>query len=321
MILQSKYLTMLGLGIKDNKDVVDGSHLRWFFESAIGFPKYGFKLYRRSHMECRKECLPEEQAIDLWKKEEGAHSSPWGIDGITFTSEREIHVIDDGIVLPRNKSLTINLPETSNRVEFNIRAHYPVNLKISIYFAGKATEKNVRNLRIGENQIIVSSDAIESVELFIIGIPSVMLRPSVILSKICWSDLSNCDYEWREIAEFCLPVKHSDYPCSHGYRSDWEAAKRRLDETKEGKYDERTFEKGLKPYLEELVKSTSIPQIERVKEERSRLQVDDSDREIERHLDSSEIPERLKQEFARNGVFLSEHASVVSTFKCRIKSR
>jgi hypothetical protein len=314
MILQSKYLTMLGLGITDDKDIVDGNHLRWFFDPALGFPKYGFTLYRRSHMEYGKECFPEEQEIDRWKNEEGAHSPPWEIDGFTFTSEREIHVIDDGIISPRNKSLTINLPETSNRVELTIRAPYPVYLKIAIYFAGETIEKDVRNLRIGENQIIVSSDAIESIELTVRRILSMVPGPlvisPVILSKICWNAVSKCDYEWRKIAAFCLPVEHGDYPCSHGYSSDWEAAKVRLDKDKEGRYDTRTFETGLKPYLEELVKSTPIPQSERVKDEKYHLSIKDMAGVLEADLNERNIPERLKQEFELNGIFFSENATI-----------
>ncbi|MCK4731692.1 MAG: hypothetical protein KAT65_04460, partial [Methanophagales archaeon] len=314
MILQSKYLTMLGLGITDDKDIVDGNHLRWFFDPALGFPKYGFTLYRRSHMEYGKECFPEEQEIDRWKNEEGAHSPPWEIDGFTFTSEREIHVIDDGIISPRNKSLTINLPETSNRVELSICAPYPVYLKIAIYFAGEAIEKDVRNLSIGENQIIVSSDAIESIELTVRRILSMVPGPLVIspvvLSKICWNAVSKCDYEWQKIAAFCLPVEHGDYPCSHGYSSDWEAAKARLDKNKEGRYDTITFENGLRPYLEELVKSSFLPQSERVKDEKYHLSITDMAGVLEADLNERNIPERLKQEFELNGIFFSENATI-----------
>ena len=314
MILQSKHLTVLGLGITDNKDIVDGNHLRWFFDPALGFPKYCFTLYRRNHMEYGKQCFPEEQEIDRWKNEEGAHTSPWEIDGITFTSEREIHVIDDGIISPRNKSLTINLPETSNRVELSIRVPYPVYLKIAIYFAGEAIEKDVRNLSIGENQIIVSSDAIESIELTVRRILSMVPEPHVIspviLSKICWNAVSKCDYEWQKIAAFCLPVEHGDYPRSHGYSSDWEAAKARLDKNKEGRYDTRTFETGLKPYLEELVKSTPIPQSERVKDEKYHLSIKDMAGGLEADLNERNIPERLKQEFELNGIFFSENATI-----------
>jgi len=73
MIMQSKYLTMLSLGIKKDSDIVDGNYLRWFFDSVLGFPKYGFQLFRREHMERRKECFPGENETG-WA--EGAHPSP-----------------------------------------------------------------------------------------------------------------------------------------------------------------------------------------------------------------------------------------------------
>lgn len=313
MILQSKYLSMVGLGIKESKDIVDGNHLRWFFDPALGFPKYGFTLYRRSHMECIiMECFLEEQKSDCWKNEEGAHSSPWEINGVTFTSEREIHVIgdgmfDDGIILPLNKSLTINLPETSNRVNLIIRAPGLVHLEISIYFAGETTEKKQTNLQSGFNQIIVSSDAIESIELTVIEADQ---SGTAILSNICWYAVSKCESVWEEIAAFCLPVEHGDYPCSHGYSSDWDAANARLDENKEGRYDKETFETGLNPYLKELVKSTPIPQSERVKDEKYHLSIKDMAGVLEADLNELNIPERLKQEFELNGIFFSENATI-----------
>lgn len=325
MILQSKRLSMLGLGIVDDKDIVDGIHLRWLFDPALGFPKYGFTLYRREHTKCPLRCFPEEHR---WENE--SHPSPWKtIDDITFESKNNIQERHyGGIVLPHLTSLKIRLPETSDRVELTICAREPISLEISIYFAEQVIETTVKELRSGTNRINISSDAIESVEIKIVPseIKFILSETECSLSTICWNDLSQFDSqpEWQKIAELCLPVTHGDYPCHHGHSDDWEAAKIRLDSMKEGKYDERIFEEGLKPYLEELVKEElvgriSIPQSERVKDEKYHLSVKDIDGELEATLNRGNIPERLKQEFELNGVFFSENATVTEeTSKWRI---
>jgi hypothetical protein len=56
MALQTGNLVMVGLGIQNDTPpnaiqppLVDGNHLRWAFTSALGFPWYGFYLFRRPH--------------------------------------------------------------------------------------------------------------------------------------------------------------------------------------------------------------------------------------------------------------------------------
>src|ERR1044071_839562 len=54
MPLQTQRLRMYARGVSDDppsdgirEKLVDGIHLRWFFESSLGFPRYGFHLFRR----------------------------------------------------------------------------------------------------------------------------------------------------------------------------------------------------------------------------------------------------------------------------------
>src|SRR5207247_9604624 len=56
MPLQTQNLVMLGLSVLNDKRpnrlqprLVDGIHLRWAFTRAIGFPWYGYYLFRRPH--------------------------------------------------------------------------------------------------------------------------------------------------------------------------------------------------------------------------------------------------------------------------------
>ena len=64
MTLQTQNLVMVGLGIKDdvppNKiqpKLLDGVHLRWVFKKDLGFPWYGFYLFRREHRKRQSTCL------------------------------------------------------------------------------------------------------------------------------------------------------------------------------------------------------------------------------------------------------------------------
>src|SRR5215831_14679256 len=56
MTLQTQDLVMVGLGVKDDVPpnqyqpiLRNRIHLRWVFNKSLGFPWYGFTLFRRLH--------------------------------------------------------------------------------------------------------------------------------------------------------------------------------------------------------------------------------------------------------------------------------
>lgn len=56
MALQTDNLVMVGLGMKNDQPansiqppLADGIHLRWAFKRELGFPWYGYSLFRRNH--------------------------------------------------------------------------------------------------------------------------------------------------------------------------------------------------------------------------------------------------------------------------------
>ncbi len=66
MGLQATRLTMIGLGVESDAPpdpiqpkLADGVHLRWQFQRELGFPWYGFFLFRRAHAEGKRVCLSE----------------------------------------------------------------------------------------------------------------------------------------------------------------------------------------------------------------------------------------------------------------------
>lgn len=64
MALQASRFTMIGLGVQNDAPpdpiqpkLVDGVHLRWAFQRELGFPWYGFSLFRRLHGKGKPVCL------------------------------------------------------------------------------------------------------------------------------------------------------------------------------------------------------------------------------------------------------------------------
>src|SRR5919109_4289215 len=67
MALQTQDLVMVGLGIQGDRPpnrlqppLVDGIHLRWSFRRDLGFPWYGFYLFRRTRIQGDWVCLSRE---------------------------------------------------------------------------------------------------------------------------------------------------------------------------------------------------------------------------------------------------------------------
>ena len=66
-MFQGDKLTMMGLGSNGSEPLFDsGIHLRWHVRTSLGYPKYGFSLYRRPHATAQFSCLDIEGLS--WKR-------------------------------------------------------------------------------------------------------------------------------------------------------------------------------------------------------------------------------------------------------------
>lgn len=282
MIFQSEHLSMIGLGIKDDKDIVDGNHLRWFFNSELGFPKYGFKLYRRYHADCKKyyeDCRAIDigKTFDFSKITEGNHHSPFLLVDLKLETDNDMVITKKGghkgillrhYVLRNHKYLRIHFSETVCNITLYLYSSRKEYLKITYCFESKPFHERTIELKQGQQEIEIPADAVDCIQLIFDS--QFGLHPFAILKKIEWITVSECAKKvdwppWEKIADFCLPVTDAHYPCEHGYRTDWEAAANRLDRKKEG-YDKETFDE-LGLYLTEIVAKSDLPQHARVKEE------------------------------------------------------
>jgi hypothetical protein len=133
MALQTDNLVMIGLGIlgdtppdAEQPELVDGIHLRWSFLRELGFPWYGFFLFRRPHRPGKPICLGDlfaKMKSGAWP---GANlNTPYG----QFSSDTNLAFTDDSPVagsceldLRARKYLrfTLDPQETAYRVEAHI---------------------------------------------------------------------------------------------------------------------------------------------------------------------------------------------------------
>src|SRR2546425_8617408 len=99
MALQTENLLMIGLGTLGDTPpnslqppLVDGIHLRWAFKRELGFPWYGFYLFRRPHRKVDHLCLSwltEELSVGPWQS--GSTNTPNG----EVSSDQKLILTDD----------------------------------------------------------------------------------------------------------------------------------------------------------------------------------------------------------------------------------
>ncbi len=140
MALQTPNLQMVALGIRGNQPpnsfqppLVNGIHLRWSFKYELGFPWYGFYLFRRIHrpetIQCVSSLLPTELPISPDKLPYTHKSSKLETTFGTFRSNTRLLITDNfepsGQVefdLAGRQYLRLDLPEETpaRRVELQI---------------------------------------------------------------------------------------------------------------------------------------------------------------------------------------------------------
>ena len=156
MSLQTPNLLMVGLGSwgdtppnSEQPPLSDGIHLRWAFKRDLGFPWYGFYLFRRQHDPGTLSWLSEHTG----KLPKG----PWPSNSLDtpvgrVVSDKNLMLTDDfaaqGVVefdLADRRFLAVVFPEAQpvrriqTRIGFRQRAGDPPPVKSTISFTGRAT--------------------------------------------------------------------------------------------------------------------------------------------------------------------------------------
>jgi hypothetical protein len=101
--LQSSDLVMIGLGVQGDAPpnavqprLADGVHLRWAFNRSLGFPWYGFLLFRRPHVEGKERlCVTGPQRSPTGAAPQTPSSPTWPTSYGAFSSDQPIAFTDD----------------------------------------------------------------------------------------------------------------------------------------------------------------------------------------------------------------------------------
>ena len=85
---------MVGLGSAGDPDLQDGNHLRWAFLHDLGFPKYGWSIYRRSCDYDVRRCIDLCAAKVRVAADGGAHVLV--IDNVIFDAGKDVIKVTSG---------------------------------------------------------------------------------------------------------------------------------------------------------------------------------------------------------------------------------
>ena len=237
MPLQTRKLTMVGLGTLGDAPpnpvqppLADGIHLRWAFERGLGFPWYGFYLFRRPSQEIpvgRMPCLS--RALD-----DTLPVGPWPFNYLETPLGR---VSSDRPLLLRSE------PDSTSKVGFDLsdRGYLrfdfqePVRaVRVAYRFSGEVPIKLTvlsGTIPVAEFPILGGSSLDWSPLVEFDAISAVELGPGpAVLVDVCfWPVARGAMDGWRQVPNFpypmCLPVTRPDYPCTLGMNEDLSRAR------------------------------------------------------------------------------------------------
>jgi hypothetical protein len=234
MALQAEDLVMSGLGVRgDNPPngvqppLVDGIHLRWAFKRALGYPWYGFYLFRRLHGEGLPVCLSPALSNLL--------PGPWPATTLNapfgqVSSDRGLHFTDDfppgGLVefdLEGRQGLRFTLPPGQPAWQVTVQVGFRNEARVEVTaLSGNAPV--VRTMVSGSGGDLVTA----RLEFDIITGLELGAGPAALV-ELCFVPVAQgATKGWEPVPDFpyplCLPVFHPDYPCSGGLPVDRSAA-------------------------------------------------------------------------------------------------
>jgi len=235
MPLQTRNLVMTALGVQRDTPpnwmqppLLDGIHLRWAFQTDLGFPLHGFYLFRRPSLAGSPVCVGQSlQGLQAGRWPTETLPTPVG----QFRSDSPLLLTDE---FPPVGTVELDLDSRSH-LRFDLPPGEPGRLiEVKIAFRSSATLDvvgllwDVPVIRVqaqgGPRQIVTVSiefDAITSVELG--SGPAALIDICVVPvsqeERKCWKLISGFPYPLR------LPLTHPDYPPSQGSPEDFSTAR------------------------------------------------------------------------------------------------
>ncbi|MFQ5651578.1 MAG: hypothetical protein ACE5IY_16705, partial [bacterium] len=236
MALQTQNLVMLGLGIQGDSPpnpfqppLVDGIHLRWAFKQELGFPWYGFYLFRRLHRAGDPICLvaAATNTLPTGKTSDKTLNTPFGY----FHSNENLVITND---FPPRRAKEIDL-DNRGFLRFALTPdNVARKIEVRIGFREKAKAEITalyKRTPVAQTTVAGNAGQVLTVILEFDAITNVKISSApAALVELCFVPVSQEATEgWESVPDFqypmCLPVKHPDYPCSPGASEDLSQAR------------------------------------------------------------------------------------------------
>ncbi len=240
MALQTQNLVMVGLGIKDDAPpnslqaaLVDGIHLRWAFKRELGFPWYGYHLFRRQHLEGEFLCLSNEMAS---LKNDDQLGNKWDNQYGQVCSDENLFLTDDFAASPSTETDSVEFDLVDRHyLRFSLNPGEPAR-KVEVWI-GFRTHGEIEVTALSGNVPVawglLSGEAGEistvALEFDLITAVQVGVGPAALID-LCFVPVSqDAKTGWEEVSGFSyplrLPVTHPDYPCTSDTREDLSQAR------------------------------------------------------------------------------------------------
>ncbi|MFN8561628.1 MAG: hypothetical protein U0703_08420 [Anaerolineae bacterium] len=227
---QPQWLALVALGTDGGQPLADGStmstgiHLRWDFESDLGFPAGGFDIFRREHRRGQEWCaqfFPHDGGgIDLIGSDNGPK--------FVIHPSGEAHLqggcgeqVDRSLKLPGEQTLIIGFDEPMRTVEITIDPASPLPITAEAFW--RSNDGNVLVDRaqareaVGGNLVLrLHADAIDFVTLS---------GTDMLICQVCVVRASDSlTINWTDIpinhAPIVLPITHPDWSGVHPHSPD-----------------------------------------------------------------------------------------------------
>jgi len=218
-MLQGKYLAMIGLGNDASPGFDRGIHLRWSFDPALSFPRFGFDVYRRSAQQasCPQTC------IDLLKISfaKGAKSFTFG--AMTFSSTAALAVkagTTGATAIVPAAAATYTLKFSQKIWEFSASEfHASGKVTLQAYDGTVLVCQVTRAATAGAGSVVIRADRID--KIVIKCSPAARIE----VYRACWRAVNDCagGDDWVKLASLNLP-------------RDWTEAKGRIPATAQPAY-------------------------------------------------------------------------------------
>lgn len=220
---------MIGLGTRGDTPpddiqpkLRDGVHLRWAVERALGFPWYGFFLFRRDHLRGEAMCVVRTlSAIPVGPSTQTVQQTAFG----RFSSDERLNFTDQ---FPPTPGVELDL-ESRKFLQFLFApANVARQVTVQIGFRRGTAESPAKvtvsalfnGVSVAETAVLGAAGQVVTAELEADAITSLRISSEAAsLVELCFIPVAQTAVRgWKPLDHFqmpgCLPVRHPNYPAN-----------------------------------------------------------------------------------------------------------